>query len=306
MATRQTVIRFIAMGCLVGGLWLAHTQQRPPASLRIDRVRGDIYLISPLGGPDGRRYSRVGTVAAYVTDEGVILVDDRFSEHVPQILEQLRTVTDQPVRYVINTHFHMDHSGGNSVLVKQSEIIAHANARAKMKAMNAWYEENGRSERHALPRVTFQEKAAINLGGKEVRLHYFGRGHTDGDVVVYFPAEKVVHVGDLFAASLGFLIDARARGSGREWGATLGKVLGLEFDTVIRGHTEVTTREELVQHRKKFLVLNAKVEELIAGGVPRDQILDRISLDDIPGWDIENGLIRTNVLLLYDELIAGG
>ena len=302
---KPTMIRSIAIGCLVGCAWLAHTQQPPQESLRIKRLRGDLYLISTLGGPDGLPFSRAGIVAAYVTDEGVILIDDRYDQDVPEILDRLGTVTDKPVRYVINTHHHLDHSGGNRRLIDRTEILAHANARARMIESNVRRAKQGGKGEFALPRTTFTEEAAIALGGKEVRLYYFGRGHTDGDVVVYFPAEKVVHMGDLFAASRGFLIDANAGGSGREWGATLGRTLALEFDTVIRGHVDVTTREDLVRHRDKFLALNVELERLIGEGVPRDEILDRINLDDIPYWSVEQRGTRSNILLMYDELVAG-
>ena len=257
---KATMIRSTAIGYLVGCLWLAHTQQPPQESLRIKRVRGDLYLIFPLGGPDERPFSRAGIVAAYVTDEGVILIDDRDDRDVPKILYQLATVTDKPVRYVINTHHHSDHSGGNGRLIERAEVIAHANARARMAESNARLVTQGKKEEFALPRLTFTEEAAIVLGNKEVRLYYFGRGHTDGDIVVYFPAEKVVHMGDLFAASRGFLIDADAGGSGQEWGATLERALDLDFDMVIRGHVDVTTREDLVRHRDKFLAVNGQLE----------------------------------------------
>ncbi len=302
---KPTIIRATATGCLAGCLWLAHTQQPPQESLRIKRVRGDLYLISTLGGPNGLPFSRVGIVAAYVTDEGVILIDDREDRDVPKILDQLATVTDKPVRYVINTHHHLDHSGGNGRLIERAEVIAHANARTRMVESNAQLVAQGDKEEFTLPRVTLAGEAAIALGGREVRLYYFGRGHTDGDIVVYFPAEKVVHMGDLFAASRGFLIDAGAGGSGREWGATLGRTLDLDFDTVIRGHVDVTTREDLVRHRDKFLAVNGKLERLIGEGVPRDEILDRINLDDILFWSVEQSGTRSNILLMYDELVAG-
>ena len=305
MMIRPTVIRSVAIGCLVGCLWLAHTQQPPQESLRIKRVRGDLYLISTLGGPNGLPFSRAGIVAAYVTDEGVILIDDRYDKDVPEILDQLGTVTDKPVRYVINTHHHLDHSGGNGRLIDRAEVLAHANARARMIESNVRLAKQGGKEEFALPRMTFTEEAAIALGGKELRLYYFGRGHTDGDIVVYFPAEKVVHMGDLFAASRGFLIDAGAGGSGREWGATLERALDLDFDTVIRGHVDVTTREDLVRHRDKFLAVNGKLERLIGEGVPRDEILDRVNLDDIRYWSVEQSGTRSNILLMYDELGAG-
>ncbi len=302
---KPTIIRSTAIGCLAGCLWLAHTQQPPQESLRIKRVRGDLYLISPLGGPDGPPYnSRAGIVAAYVTDEGVILIDDREDRDVPKILDQLATVTYKPVRYVINTHHHLDHSGGNGRLIEGAEIIAHANARARMVKSNAQLVTQGEKEEFTLPRVTFVEEAAIALGGKEIRLYYFGRGHTDGDIVVYFPAEKVVHMADLFAASRGFFIDAGAGGSGREWGATLLRALDLDFDTVIRGHVDVTTRQDLIRHRDKFLAVNGQLERLIGEGVPRDEILDRVNLDDIEYWSVEQSGTRSNILLMYDELVA--
>ena len=131
-----------------------------------------------------------GNVAVEVTGEGVILVDDMFDRNHDEIIEKLRTVTDKPIKYVLNTHQHEDHSGGNAkMLALNAEVISHRNARANMALLKM----------PGLAHVTFSNEMNVYLGGKEARAHYYGRGHTGGDAVMEFPAEKVIPAGDLFS-----------------------------------------------------------------------------------------------------------
>lgn len=287
----------------LGGLWVASARQASTRSLTIERVRGDLYVI---GGPQDANAGHVGML---VTPEGVILVDDKFERHVEAILDAVRTVTEQPVRYIFNTHHHLDHSGGNHLLRERAEIIAHRNARAHMVTKSA-SSGSGRPESD-LPRVTFTDTTSVFLGGKEVRAHFFGRGHTDGDVVIYFPTERVIHTGDLFVPG-GFLTDYAAGGSALEWDATLGGVLGLDFDVVIPGHGPTTvSRDVLVRHRQDFETVRQRVRELVAQGTSRNEVERLLKLGDLPGWSTVPWIpvaprIARSFGGLYDELVAVG
>src|SRR5947199_903250 len=117
-----------------------------------------------------------GNVAFMPTSEGVVLVDDKFAQDAPQIQAQVKAVTDQPIRYVLNTHQHGDHTGGNAALMAaHAEIIIQKNARANM----------AKGEMPGIPRITFSDESQLFLGGKEVVARYLGRGHTNGDAVIY-------------------------------------------------------------------------------------------------------------------------
>src|SRR5262245_53851880 len=173
------------------GTWTVYTQNaKPPGPLRIDKVKEDLYLIAGEGG----------NVAAYVTTEGVILVDDMFDRNHADILAQIKSVTSQPIRYVINTHQHDDHAGGDLKMLPIAEVIAHQNVRDNLEHIKQPYYEDTPGTRIGLPRITFTDELSVHLGGKEVRAKYFGRGHTSGDAIIYFPDLKVIHTGDLFLA----------------------------------------------------------------------------------------------------------
>src|SRR5205085_6315477 len=141
--------------------------QNPPAQLTLEKVTPNLYVIIGSGG----------NVAVMPTSEGVLLVDDKFAQDGPQIMAKVRTLSDKPVRYVLNTHQHGDHTGGNeALLAANAEIIIHKNARTNMAA----------AEMPGIPRITFSEESQVFLGGKEVVARYLGRGHTNGDAVIYF------------------------------------------------------------------------------------------------------------------------
>ena len=149
-----------------------------------------------------------GNVAALVTREGVILVDDKFEENYDAIIENVRSVTDQPVKYVINRYYHADHSGGNSRFLGIAEVISTRNART-----NILERKQSNAPPGVLPaRIVFTEEVSVFLGGQEVRVRQFGRGHTDSDAIVYFPAQRTVHMGDMMAGVTP-LIDYNGGGS---------------------------------------------------------------------------------------------
>src|SRR5262245_18117082 len=139
--------------------WVVYTQQaRPPGPLRIEKVRGDLYMISGEGG----------NIAVYVTSEGVILVDDMFDRNHADILAQVKSVTDKPIRYVLNTHQHDDHAGGDFKMLPIAEVIAHRNVRANLSDIKQPYYEDTPGTPIGLPRITFNDEISVYLGGKEV------------------------------------------------------------------------------------------------------------------------------------------
>lgn len=225
------------------------TQQPPRAQLTIEKVKDDLYNIAGNGG----------NVAALITSEGVILVDDKFDEDHAAIMEKLKSVTNQPVKYVFTTHYHSDHSGGNVKFLPIAEIISTRNTRTNILE----HRQPGAPAGMLPARLVFSEETSLFLGGKEVRARYFGRGHTNGDAVVYFPAEKTVHTGDLMAGASP-LIDYNGGGSVVEWTKALdGAINQFEFDTVIPGHGAVTNKAGLITYRNNVEKLRTRVAGLI-------------------------------------------
>jgi glyoxylase-like metal-dependent hydrolase (beta-lactamase superfamily II) len=283
---RVTLARVLVAAALLQGAWLAHSQTpRTPAALRTERVKDNLYVIAGDGG----------NVALYVTDEGVVLVDDMFHRNHADILAQVNAVTDRPLRYVLNTHQHDDHAGGDALMLPIAEVVAHRNARANMVARRQPYYEDTPGTPIGLPRVAFADELSLFVGGAEVRAHYFGRGHTSGDAVVYFPALRTIHTGDLFLVARGgrgaaasgpptvpIFVDYAQGGSFLEWTATLDGILTLDFDTVIPGHGPVSTRADVARFRADFETMRDRIAGLIRGGTSRTDLIGVLERDY--GW----------------------
>jgi glyoxylase-like metal-dependent hydrolase (beta-lactamase superfamily II) len=231
--------------------WVAYTQnQAQPPQLTINKVHDDLYEIEGDGG----------NVAVLVTSEGVILVDDKFERDHDAIMAKIKSVTPQPVKYVLSTHYHEDHSGGNAKFLPTAEIISTQNART-----NILEHKQSNAGPGVMPaRIVFTQETAVFLGGKEVRARYFGRGHTNGDAIIYFPALKTIHTGDLMAGTSP-LIDYNGGGSVVEWTKTLDEAMKLDFDTVIPGHGAVTNKAGLMAYRNNVEKMRTEVTGLIRG-----------------------------------------
>jgi cyclase len=257
---RKPLIFRISAGVLcLTGAWVAYTQN-PPAQppIALEKVKDDFYVISNHGG----------NVAAYLTDEGVIIVDDKFDADVAEILAKVKSVTDKPVKYVLNTHQHGDHTGGNQKLLPTAEIIIHENARANMVA----------GKMPGIPRIAYSDQSGVYLGGKEVLAKHFGRGHTNGDAAIYFPALKTVHTGDLFVVGAPF-IDYSAHGSAKEWVGTIDGILKWDFDTVVPGHGPVSKRADLIQFRDRMAKMCDRVSGMVHDGKTKDEVLKTLVAD---------------------------
>lgn len=257
--SRTIVVRLGAGAFLLLGCWIAYTQNSgsQPPQLTLNKVKDDLYEIEGDGG----------NVAAYLTDEGVILVDDKFEQDHDNIVAKVKSVTDKPIKYVLSTHYHSDHSGGNAKFLPTTEIISTANARTAIvehKQVNLTVEV-------APARVVFTKDCSVFLGGKEARAIYFGRGHTNGDAVVYFPALRTLHTGDLMAGNTP-LIDYPGGGSVAEWPKTLDAALQLDFDTVIPGHGKVTDKPALLAYRNNVAKLRDRAAGLVREGKSQDEV----------------------------------
>jgi glyoxylase-like metal-dependent hydrolase (beta-lactamase superfamily II) len=287
--SRSAFLGLFAALCVLQGTWVVYTQTaKPPGALRTERVKGDLYMVSGEGG----------NVALYATSDGVILVDNMFDRNHAGILEQITSVTAQPLRYVINTHQHDDHAGGDFKMLPIAEVIAHKNVRANLSDLKRPYYEDTPGTPIGLPRITFSRELAIHLGGKEVQAHYFGRGHTSGDAVILFPELKVIHTGDLFLMFRGagrggaparerppgvpIYVDYVQGGSFLEWSKTMDEMLKLDFDTVIPGHGPVSTRADVVKFRADLETMRSRLAGLIREGRTETELAK--ILEDDYGW----------------------
>jgi len=271
--SRTLLVRLAVVSIATVGAWVAYTQNpQTPPQLKLNKIADDLYEIEGDGG----------NVAVYLTNEGVIVIDDKFERDYADIMSKIKSLTDKPVKYVLNTHQHGDHTGGNAKMLDASaEIIAHKNARANMVE----------GKMPGVPRVSFNDETEVFLGGKEVRSHYFGRGHTNGDAVIYFPAARTIHTGDLYTVgqssapvTVSPFIDYTASGSVVDWTKTLDGILnsGWDFDTVIPGHGPIMKKADLAQYRQNLEKMRSRVSTLVRQGKSKDDVAKMLTEEF--GW----------------------
>lgn len=248
--------RGVVLGCVCGAGLVAmaaaavraqpagQAPAQPPVA-GIEKVKDNLYVVTGGGG----------NTAAFVTERGVVVVDTKLAGWGQAILDQIRTVTDKPVTHIINTHTHGDHVGSNEFFPASVEVVAQEQTAANMAKMPAL---QGAEKKHAMPDRTFQDRMTLLEGRDRIDLYYFGRGHTNGDALVVFPALRTLHTGDLFARRGTPLIDTNNGGSGVAYPETLARLVkGLrDVDTVIPGHSAVTdwkTLQEFADFTQAFL-----------------------------------------------------
>ena len=279
---RLVVSGFLVSLFIVHGTWVVLSQTaKPPGPLKTERVKGDLHMISGEGG----------NIALYATAEGAILVDNMFDRNHADIMAQLRTVTDKPLRYVLNTHQHDDHAGGNFMMLPLAEVIAHRNVYVNLKDLKRPYYEDTPGTPIGLPRVTFTDRLDLHLDGMDVAVHYFGRGHTNGDAVIHFPALRTIHTGDLFLSfrrpagrppGVPVYVDYVQGGSFLEWSRTLERTLALDFDTIIPGHGPMATKADLVAFNADLVTMRTRLAGLIKSGASRAEVVRVLEADY--GW----------------------
>ncbi len=283
---------------------------RGPA--RIDKVKDGLYVVrGPFvpcgtrgcrpGGADDGLIHEAGDVAVRVTPAGLILVDDKYPEFVPEVLARVRDVSTLPVKYLLNSHHHGDHASGNAPIREMGiDIIGHRNIR----------ENFLRIKQPGEPNITFADQGAVYLGGVEVQMFWLGRGHTNGDTVIYFPDLKTVHTGDLVIDGMP-VIDYAGGGSALEFVKTIDNLLKMDFDTMIQGHGKIMNKDEVSAYRVRFEEMNRRMRELVGRGVPKqafgtlDGARAQLKLADL-GWDntVSTTAWYGSINRYYDEIAS--
>lgn len=277
---------FFAAVALIASILIVHAQQQPPAQGRggggggrgggqpvqpIQMLKPGLYVV-PGGGANS---------IVRVTNEGVILVDTKLpgEANYNGLMEQIRSVTPQPVKVVIVTHHHADHTGNNDRFISAgAQVIGHEQLAKNLDTYQF-------DPRPAKPSATYTTaEHTVRLGGVEVRVLHLGRAHTGGDSVVYFPDVKVVATSDaVTTGTQGPLADYAGGGSFAEWTPVLDAMLKLDFDTAVPGAGPVLTKADVQAFRTKFTTVMTRASELVQKGVPKDQLLMQLKTDDI-GW----------------------
>jgi cyclase len=228
-----------------------------------------------------------------VTNDGLIVVDTKNpgDENYNRVMEEIRSVSNLPVKFVLNTHHHPDHVGTNQKFIDAGAQVVGLEALKKHMASDPRTKEIP-----GLPSITFARDYVLKLGGAEVHAHSFGRGHTGDDTMVYFPDLKVVMVSDQIPNAAP-IVDFANGGSAVEWTQILDGVLKLDFEMAIPGRGEPKSRAEVQQFRTQFASLVSRASDAIKAGATRDDLASRVKTDDL-GWQLNPQFFGQ----LYDEL----
>jgi glyoxylase-like metal-dependent hydrolase (beta-lactamase superfamily II) len=264
--------------------------------MKVQKVAGSVYMLQGAGG----------NIGASVGDDGIVMVDDEFLPLAEKIEAALKGITDKPVKVVLNTHWHGDHTGGNPHFGEKAPIVAQENVRKRLiTGGKTRFGETRPAEKSALPIITFEDNVSVHLNGEDIRAIHFPNGHTDGDSVIFFTQSNVVHMGDdFFNGGMFPFIDIDSGGSVQGMIAGDEKVLAEVPDDVkiIPGHGPLATKDDL----RKFVTMLKETSAAVQAGIKKGKTLDQLKQEKVLAkWDSwGQGFIKTDVFIeiLYDSL----
>jgi glyoxylase-like metal-dependent hydrolase (beta-lactamase superfamily II) len=267
--------------------------------IKVQQLSEHIYMLEGRGG----------NIGLSIGDDGVFMIDDQYAPLTPAILDAIGKVTDQPVKFVLNTHWHGDHTGGNENLGKAGAlIIAHDNVRSRMSTEQFRKLIGGRipaAPAAALPIVTFNDRISFFINEDEIQAFHVAPAHTDGDSMIYFPSANVLHMGDVFFNKRFPFIDIDIGGSvdGTIDAVKLALEITTEDTKIIPGHGPLATRQDLSDYLDILQTVRNGVADLIAQGLTLEEIIAAQlteSMNEIWNWNFING--DTLVSVIYADL----
>lgn len=285
---------------LMTGLAIAQDQDFSKIEIKVTKVSGNVYMLEGAGG----------NIGASVGEDGIVVVDDEYAPLAEKIQAALKGVTDKPVRFIINTHFHGDHTGGNAFFQRQAPVIAHDNVRKRLEEggqagnLGSVSMEHKPAAKEALPIITFDHDVTVHLNGEDIRALHFPSGHTDGDSIIFFPKSNVVHMGDDFVR-YGFpFIDLASGGSVDGMIAAMQEVIPkLPPDVeVIPGHGNISNLDDVREYVKMLIETRAAVEKGIKQGKTLDQLKQEKVLDPWKKWNGDFITTDTFTETLFNDL----
>jgi len=239
--------------------------QRPDMSqiqVKVVPVSAGVYMLEGFGG----------NVGLSVGSDDAFIIDDQYAPMTAKIKAAIATVTPRPVRFVVNTHWHDDHTGGNESMAGSGSIIfAHENVRRRMSTEQFMAAFNSRvpaAPKAALPVITFSDTISFYLNGDTIRTIHVARAHTDGDAIIFFRAANVIHMGDTFFNGLYPFIDVSSGGSVTGMVAAANRALAMSNAATkfIPGHGPLATRSDLIRYRDMLVTVRQRVSRLVAQG----------------------------------------
>lgn len=277
---------------LVASLFLATSvfAQRDfsKVEIKVEKVAGNVYMLTGSGG----------NIGVCVGDDGIVIVDDQYAPLAPKIRAALKSISGKPIRFILNTHYHGDHTGGNEVFGSEATILAQENVRKRLAAgSTARGNATPPAPKAALPIVTFNDRATVHLNGEDIRAVYFPSGHTDGDAIIEFPVAKVVHMGDDFFNGTFPFVDIENGGSVRGLIKAVDTMVGRIDDNtkVIPGHGPLSDRKGLAAFGDMLKGTWAAVDAGVKAGKTLDQLKGEKVLGPWESWG--KGFIKTDAWL---------
>ena len=237
-------------------------QDMADVTVRAERVQGQVHVL----------FGRGGNIGVFAGNEAVILIDDQFAPLTPKIEAAVRRISDRPIRFILNTHWHGDHTGGNENFGKAGVVIvAHDNVYHRLSTeqfMAAFNRHVPAAPPAALPVVTFNDELTFHLNGEDVRAYHIPHAHTDGDSLVHFTKSNVVHMGDIMFNGFYPFIDLGSGGNVRGMIAGVEKALAVADDQtrIIPGHGPLTDRKGLEAYHRMLVTARDRIQALIDEG----------------------------------------
>lgn len=256
---QQLIMPFI---CSFGVL--CYAQNFDDVEIKTTQLSDHVYMLEGSGG----------NIGVSVGVDGVIVIDDQFAALTPKIIAAIRTLSDKPIEYLVNTHYHSDHVGGNANMSKEgATIIAHDNVRNRLKNMPG-HDGNTQPE-EALPVITFNDKMSVHINGEKVAIFHVDNAHTDGDALLYFSESNVLHTGDLFFHKRYPYIDLNSGGSVDGYIKAIKYTLELINDDtkIIPGHGAVSNKKEYQENLSMLETLRASVMAEIEKGKTEEEVV---------------------------------
>lgn len=247
-------------------------QNMAEVEIKSQQLSEHIYMLTGAGG-------NIGVSAG---EDGVFIIDDQFAPLTPKIIAAIRKISDRPIQYLVNTHYHGDHTGGNANMTREgAAIVAHDNVRKRLKESPT--REGTEREKEALPVITYNDELNFYINGEQVAIFHVNNAHTDGDSIIYFKESNVLHTGDNFFHKRYPYIDLDSGGSVDGYINAVEEVLGLiNGETkIIPGHGSVSNKAEYAEFLEMMKVLRRNVLAEIAKGKSESEVVNNSSITKV-------------------------
>lgn len=292
--------KFLLLTCLFVFAAAAQAQtDYSKVEIKATKVAGNVYMLEGAGG----------NIGVSVGDDGLLIVDDQFAPLADKIRAALKGLADKKLKFILNTHWHGDHTGGNVAFGPEATIIAHDNVRKRLateQRLEIFKQTVPASPKEALPVITFDQSLSVHFNGEDIRAIHFPHGHTDGDSVIFFSASNVVHLGDDFFAGRFPFVDLDSGGSVEGLLKNIGELVTRIPPTakLIPGHGPISTLDDLKSYQRMLQQTTEIVRGKIAAGKKLDQIKSEGLPDEWKPWG--EGFIKTDdwIGTIYKSLTA--